>query len=194
MSPPYVRVSFDQGSAPWLAWRTGGIGASDAPTLLCENPWRSRTELLSEKCGRARPVPTSAAMAFGTRTEPEARARYIEAVGVPVEPACLQSTAQPWLRASLDGFSADGARVVEIKCGWNLYQTTANSGQPPRHVVGQLQHILAVTGLDAIDFWCYLPKKAPVLVTVPRDEAYIDRLLAEEAAFWAEVVAERSRR
>lgn len=194
MSPPYVRVSFDQGSTLWLAWRTEGIGASDAPTILGENPWRSRPELLAEKCGRARHVPTSKAMAFGTRTEPEARACYGETVGVPVEPVCLQSTLHDWLRASLDGFSAAGDRVVEIKCGWNLYQTTANSGQPPRHVLGQLQHILLVTGLETIDFWCYLPKKPPVLVTVPRDEAYIDRLLQEEAAFWAEVVAERARR
>ena len=60
--------------------------------------------------------------------------------------------------------------------------------------MGQLQHILAVTGLEAIDFWCYLPKKPPVLVTVARDEGYIGRLLEEEAAFWAEVVAERARR
>ncbi len=191
---PYSRITLEQGTAEWLAWRTQGIGASEAPSILGENPWKSRLALLAEKCGHAPRDFNSAAMAFGTRTEPEARARFVADVGVQVEPACVQSSARAWLRASLDGLSADGTRVVEIKCGPSVYAKTAKDQAPPRYYMGQLQHILAVTALPAIDFWCYLPGQAPVHVLVARDELYIERMLAAEAAFWAEVQEFRARR
>jgi putative phage-type endonuclease len=192
MSLPYVRVNLEQGSDEWLAWRTCGIGASEAPAILGENPWKSREQVLAEKCGLAERSATSPAMAFGTATEPEARASYVATLGVPVEPVCVQSLARDWLRASLDGFSVDGRTVVEIKCGTRVHARTAKTRQPPRHYVGQLQHILAVTGLEAIDFWCYLPGRPPVHVKVARDEAFIRRMLELEEAFWAEVVAFRT--
>ncbi len=191
---PYTRITLEQGTDDWLAWRTQGIGASEAAAILGENPWKSRRALLAEKCGLARRDFNSAAMDFGTRTEPEARAHYVAAVGVQVEPACLQSTAHDWLRASLDGLSADGTRVVEIKCGPSVYAKTAQDRRPPRYYVGQLQHILAVTALPGIDFWCYLPGQPPVHVAVARDDAYIARMLVAEAAFWLEVQDFRAQR
>ena len=188
---PYTRITLEQGTAEWLAWRTQGIGASEAPAILGENPWKSRRALLAEKCGLARRDFNSAAMAFGTRTEPEARARYVAQVGVQVEPVCVQSNTHTWLRASLDGLAVDGTRAVEIKCGPSVYDKTAKQGWPPKYYMGQLQHILAITALPEIDFWCYLPGQVPVHVVVARDDAYIARMLAAEAEFWAEVVAFR---
>ncbi len=188
---PYTRITLEQGTAEWLAWRTQGIGASEAPAILGENPWKSRRALLAEKCGLARRDFNSAAMAFGTRTEPEARARFVAQVGVEVEPACVQSNTHTWLRASLDGLAVDGTRAVEIKCGPSVYAKTAKDDWPPRYYMGQLQHILAITALPEIDFWCYLPGQAPVHVVVARDDAYIARMLAAEADFWEEVVAFR---
>jgi len=191
---PYFRVDLDQGTDAWLAWRTQGIGASEAAAIMGENPWKSRRTLLAEKCGLSRPWSGNAAMAFGTATEPEARARYVAALGVAVEPACVQSHGRDWLRASLDGLSPDGRQAVEIKCGQRAYAETAKTGRPPRYYVGQLQHILAVTGLDAIDFWCYWPGEPEVHVRVGRDEVYIGRLMEAEARFWQEVQAFRSTR
>ena len=193
LSLPYFRVDLDQGSDEWLAWRTQGIGASEAAAIMGENPWKSRRSLLAEKTGVSRPWSGNAAMAFGTATEPEARARYVATLGVAVEPACVQSHGREWLRASLDGLSVDGLRVVEIKCGKSVYAATARTGRPPRYYVGQLQHILAVTELEAIDFWCYWPGEPEVRVRVGRDDAYIGRLMAAEEAFWLEVRELRSR-
>ena len=62
----------------------------------------------------------------------------------------------------------------------------------PGYYVGQLQHILAISGFAAIDFWVWLPGKKPLLLTVPRDEAYIARLTAASAAFWERVLAARA--
>lgn len=191
MPSPYLRIQHEQGSADWHAWRSQGIGASEAAAILGENPWKSRKRVMAEKCGLIGGSSNSAAMAFGTATEPEARRRYIAEVGTHVEPVCIQSTTHDWLRASLDGLAPDGSVVVEIKCGKSVQAHAVKFRQPPRYYMGQLQHILAVTGLESIDFWCYLPGEEPVHVTVARDDAYIERLLVVEAAFWLEVLAFR---
>lgn len=194
MTAPYIRINHRQGSGAWHAWRNQGIGASEAAAILGEYPWKNRKKVMAEKCGLIGDTFNSAAMAFGTATEPEARSRYITAKGTHVEPVCIQSTTHDWLRASLDGLALDGSLVVEIKCGPSVQAHTAKFRQPPRYYIGQLQHILAVTGLGEIDFWCYLPGEEPVHVTVARDEAYIARMLEAEAAFWLEVLAFRGER
>jgi putative phage-type endonuclease len=201
----FTRIDLDQGSAEWLRWRHGGIGASDAPALMGENPWKSAARLLKEKTapppaghGRApvnapgRGIPStigSSAMARGNALEPHARALYCEHAGVSAEPVCIQSNARPWQRASLDGLCSQSGRLVEIKCGDKVYALTAETGTVPRYYVGQLQHILAVTGYASIDFWVWLPGLEPLLLTVPRDDAYIARLNTAEAEFAARVGA-----
>jgi len=83
--------------------------------------------------------------------------------------------------------------VVEIKCGTSVYGKTAELGCVPDYYFGQLQHILAVTGLPSIDFWCYLPGRPELLVPVKRDDYYISRLLEAEHLFWMEVQRNRCR-
>jgi putative phage-type endonuclease len=227
----FITVDHDQGRGEWLAWRHGGIGASDAPALMGENPWKSERRLFAEKCAppkvwfartppraqptlpppprpeavqgslfdppkprtmpAARPVSGGGAMARGNALEPYARALFAEQIGVAVEPLCLESTGRPWQRASLDGIDVASRRVVEIKCGDKVYAHTAATGTVPGYYVGQLQHILCVTGFDAIDFWVWLPGLAPLHLIVPRDDAYIARMTDREAAFWDRVEAAR---
>ena len=124
---PYTTVNLQQGTAEWLEWRSNGIGASDAPTIMGENPWKSAARLLSEKLGTADKVGGNAAMARGTALEPEARRQYEAISKVFVAPICLQSNKHQWLRASLDGLAADGRTVVEIKCGNSGVESAAVS-------------------------------------------------------------------
>ena len=189
-SPVFKIVALDQGSDAWLDWRRGGIGGSDAPAIMGENPWKSPDDVLREKLGLASGEGDSAAMARGVALEPAARRRYAEFVGMDIRPRCLQSVEHDWLIASVDGLSADAGRVVEIKCGESVYRRTALRRRPPSYYYGQLQHILAVTGLGGIDFWCYLPSRPEVHVRVARDEGYIRRLVETEREFWS-VVQER---
>ena len=156
-----------------------------------ENPWKSAEQLLEEKSGKPKPS-SNAAMARGSALEPEARRRYESKFGLSVEPACMQSLSMEWLRASVDGIAADASRVVEIKCGDSVYRKTSQSRQVPSYYVGQLQHILAVTNFETIDFWCYLPNRPEVHVVVLRDQNYIDRLLEVEHAFWVQVCERRA--
>ena len=187
----FTVVNLEQGTPAWLNWRSQGIGASDAPTIMGENPWKSAAQLLEEKSGKPKPS-SNAAMARGSALEPEARRRFESKFGLSVEPACMQSLGMEWLRASVDGIAADASRVVEIKCGDSVYRKISQSRQVPSYYVGQLQHILAVTNFETIDFWCYLPNRPEAHVVVLRDQNYIDRLLEVEHAFWVQVCERRA--
>jgi len=110
----YTIVNLQQGTREWLAWRRRGIGTSDAPTIMGENPWKSTEYLLQEKC-EGRRCGSNAAMAKGMELEPVARERYESKIGISVVPACLQSVKYEWLRASVDGLATDGNTIYPVK-------------------------------------------------------------------------------
>ena len=183
----FTVVNHQQGSDAWREWRRNGIGASDASTIMGENRFKSVSAILREKIGTARDFSQNAAMARGTKLEPEARRLYVAKTGREVHPACLQRTRYDWLRASLDGLAIKHDAVVEIKCGQSAYRTTSQTRTVPDYYYGQMQHILAITGLDTIDYWCYWPGRPPLLIPVPRNPSYIERLLNTELEFWNRV-------
>ncbi len=180
----YQIIALIERTDAWWAWRRGGVGSSDAATILGAKPAKSPERLLLEKQQAPKDSGRNFLRARGAALERTARANYCLAVGFTVEPTCVQSIARPWQRASLDGLSADGERAVEIKCGPATYQSVSARRRPLRQHICQLQHILAVTDLPVIDYWCYCPPHAPVRLEVRRDEAYIERLLIAEEVFW----------
>ncbi len=188
---PYIVVDLEQGTREWRNWRKNGIGASDAPVIMGENPWKSSKKLLEEKLSTVDRDYQNAAMARGAALEPEARRRFEEMSKIKVQPVCLQSKKYDWLRASVDGLALDGSAVVEIKCGESVYKK-ASTKQIPTYYMGQLQHILAVTGLSRIDFFCYLPGRPEIALLVYRNDSYIKRLLAAEKEFWEKLKQSRS--
>jgi putative phage-type endonuclease len=185
-SEPFIRLNFEQSSREWLDWRRGGIGASDAPVIMGLSPWQKEGDLFMLKTGQMAERPANDAMERGKRLEPLARQAYAEQTGIAVEPMCVQSRQHDWMRASLDGLSADGQRVIEIKCPGEKDHSLAASGRVPEKYYPQLQHILAVTGLAEIDYWSFRFGHT-VLLHVQRDDDFIAALLEKEAAFWAMV-------
>lgn len=184
MPRPYLIVPLLEHTPAWWEWRRFGVGSADAATILGESRGKSIEHLLAVKAQPARDSARRGEQDRSAARERKARADYCRALGLPVEPACLQSLARPWQRASIDGLSADGQRAVEIKCGKATYATAAARQRPARPHVAQLQHILAVTGLPVMDYWCHCPPHPPLRLEVRRDEAYIARLLAAEEVFW----------
>ena len=71
----FTIVELEQGSREWLKWRHNGIGGSDAPAVMGENPWKSVRALHREKTRPPKESRKNAAMIRGTRLEPQARAR-----------------------------------------------------------------------------------------------------------------------
>ena len=185
---PYQILPLVERTDAWWEWRRTGIGSSDAATILGKKMAKSVERLLLEKQQPPRNTNRTFLRERGAAIERAARVRYIATVGVPVEPTCIQSLARPWQRASLDGLSADGTNAVEIKSGLAAYQRTSARGRPPSHHYAQLQHILSVTGLPAIDYWCYIPSRPALRLQVLRDDSYIARLLTAEEIFYRRLV------
>ena len=184
---PYARLSLDQGSAKWHSWRNGIIGASDAPVIMGENPWKSAARLLAEKNGLHERFRGNEKTRRGAALEPTARSLYELRNKMKVPPAVLQRLDRLWQCASVDGLDGTGSRVVEIKCGEGVYRHVERYRAPPTYYVGQLQHILAVTDLNVIHLFCYWPGNPELLIDVPRDQKYIDRLIEEEERFFKRV-------
>ncbi|HEY0957955.1 MAG TPA: YqaJ viral recombinase family protein [Novosphingobium sp.] len=177
-------IQLAQGTDEWRKWRASGIGASDASVIMGENPWKSVEDLRFEKHNPQFAARLNSAMARGTILEPIARDAYCLRKKFEVRPLCIQSKEFPWMRCSLDGICLERMHLVEIKCGEKAHKHTARYRSPPRHYYGQLQHAIAVTQSKAIDFWCYLPDRQPILTTIPRNDWYIERLISRELEFW----------
>jgi putative phage-type endonuclease len=187
MNGNYSIVNLVQDSQEWKKWRHNGITATDAPIIMGENPWKSTSELLQKKTSPPQDEFINDSMRRGMELEPIARRTYNSKYGKDVRPVCLQSDTHDWLKASIDGLSFDGRTVAEFKSGESVYKSALNS-KVPDYYYGQLQHILAITGLPAIDFFCYLPDRPTVLIKVDRNNSYITRLIDEEQKFWRKVL------
>ncbi|NBV71953.1 MAG: hypothetical protein EBR60_07925 [Burkholderiaceae bacterium] len=187
----FSRVNFDQGSKEWLGWRRMGIGASDAPVIMGENPWKSSNYLLEEKLGRKKEWSGNEATRSGQLNEPAIRQYLAKKFVFEINPCCIECNEISWMKASLDGISNAGNRVFEIKFGKKVYAEVAKTKTVPKYHYGQLQHILAITGLSFIDYCCGWEGEQPIHLQIPRDDSYINKLIEMEHLFWKRVIEGR---
>jgi putative phage-type endonuclease len=187
---PYKLIPIEQGSAEWLAWRRGKITASMAATILGVSPWETPLQLYN-KILSGEETPDNDAMAHGRNTEAEARGWLIDRLNVGYIPACMESTHYPWMAASLDGWNAYTDKpIVEIKCPMKSYAVIQDMCEVPAHYYPQLQHQMAVSGAQQMYFLTYSKAdQEGVILTVKRDDLFIEKLIIAEEAFYRRVVA-----
>ena len=164
-----------QNTQEWLELRKSHIGASDAPIILGQSPWKTAFQLWEEKLGLREPQQINAAMMRGHELEQIARSAYSKHTGVMVEPEVVFHTEKEWMMASLDGLSLDRSIVVEIKCPGEIDHNIAAQGKVPAKYYAQLQHQLAVIGLKRLHYFSYREDSYHI-VEVDRDDAFIKRL------------------
>ncbi len=180
-----------QNTPEWHRWRRQGIGASDAPVIMGEAPFKSPRTLWSIKTGRTQEDHAGPAARRGQHLEPFARRAYERQTGIHMEPLCLVHEEFDWMRASLDGISFDGTTVLEIKCPLSVRdRTSAREGRVPPHYYAQLQHELEVSRAERAHYWSF-DRTAGTLIEVRPDRDYAKRLLEAEAAFWQLVTENR---
>lgn len=185
----YRNYEISQDTPEWLKWRESVLGASDAPTVMSENPWKSRKQLLEEKLGLRPGFQGNAATEEGKRLEPVARRRIQEEFGIALDPTLVQSSFYPFLAASLDGMDSRSLEIFEIKCGRKSFEEVRRTRQVPKYYYGQLQHMLMVTRMAQLHFSVFRPEHGLITLTVARDDAYIGRLLEAELEFAQELTA-----
>jgi putative phage-type endonuclease len=182
-------IPLQQNTKEWHKFRLGGIGASEASSVLAIDPWRTPCQLWEQKLGLREGAKENDAMRRGKALEPEALSKFMEIIQIPVAPQVCKSTRWSHMFASMDGMSEDGKTAVEIKCpGLHTHMITVN-GKVPDYYIPQLNHQMQVLHLDKIHYMSYCPEyeDAPIVIlTHCRDES-ADDLVAKEAIFWQNV-------
>lgn len=177
----------EQNTKEWEDLRKTKIGASDAPIIMGDSPWKTPNQLWKEKSGLVENTYKSAAMQKGHDSEQHGRDIFKKETGVEVFDKVLIHTDCEWMMASLDGISEDCKTCVEIKtCGKEDFEK-ALKNEVPKKYVAQLQHQLCVTGLDKMYYLAlsYSDITEYVLFEVQRDQKYIEKMLLKEAQFFS---------
>jgi predicted phage-related endonuclease len=85
--------------------------------------------------------------------------------------------------ASFDGISVKRDYALEIKCPGKKDHGTALKGSIPIKYYPQLQHQLAVCGLDFIYYYSFDGEDGVTLI-VQRDDDFIKNMIDKEKQFW----------
>jgi putative phage-type endonuclease len=198
-------INLDQGGNDWLVWRAGGIGGSDSGVIMGVSPYCTREKLLGQKAvrrfGITRQTNTGKtdAMLRGIEKEPMVRDTYNKRTGQNLVPACGIHDKYQWMRASFDGLLLpDFTRALEIKCPNKNVHQSALDGIVATLYWPQVQHLLAVSGADRLDFvsWSENPffgDRQLARVIVRPDWPYIEEMIEAEKIFMEEVMAARAK-
>jgi len=177
-----VNKQFEQGSKEWLELRKHHIGASEAATILKIDPWKSPYNLFEEKLGLIVPRETEA-MRRGKEMESYAREEFEKVTGIKMTPQVMFHPEVKYMMASMDGVSEDGRQALEIKCPGEATYKLAIAGKVPEHYNAQLQHQMAVMGLQVIFYFCF-DGSTDIVLEIERNKDYIVTSYREEAEFW----------
>ena len=189
----------EQGSPEWLAARVGKVTASRVADVVAKTKsgWGAsranyQAELIAERLtGAPGETYSSAAMKWGTETEPLARDAYefyadvsVVRVGLIDHPSIAMSAASP------DGLVGDDG-LVEIKCPNTATHIDTLLGQAvPAKYVAQMHWQMACTGRKWCDFVSFdprMPEHLRLFVRrVPRDDALVAQLEADVSEFLRE--------
>lgn len=159
------------------------VGASDCPIIMRKSPWKTPFQLWEDKLGLSKPEPDTYYMKRGRDLEPLARDAYIMHTGNYVVPKQVFHPHILYMMANMDGITEDHSVAVEIKCPGEMDHLVAKQGNVPEKYMPQLQHQLAVIGIDQIDYFSYRDGDF-VLIEVQRDESFIKQIYEEERKFW----------
>jgi putative phage-type endonuclease len=184
----YLIEDLEQGTHEWHSWRKGVIGASDAPKIMGENPWGSRSSLFNEKLGLVREFEGNAKTREGNSLEGDARNSLAKKFKIKLKPTIVQDSKEPFLAASLDAICSDYENIFEIKAGVKAYEYTQQKREVPEYYKGQLQHMLMVTGMSSLIYAVYRPGKPLLTLEVFRNDSYIRKLRKNEKQFIQELI------
>ena len=146
--------------ATWLSYRRMGVCGSDTGIILGLNPYRSVIELWEDKIGQL-PIEENENnfTHFGHLLEPIVRQEFQRQIGlkVSVRNAIFQSEQYPWMLADIDGIvtEEDGTKAIfAAKTAIEYKKGIWDEGTIPDSYFSQLQHYMAVTGLDKAYIAC----------------------------------------
>lgn len=178
----------------WLEWRRAGIGSSDMPAILGVSPFGTALGVYLEKTGEVTDdAPATMQQRIGLAMEPALGRLYEEETGRVIvgTQVKVQHPAIGFLRATLDGRTADG-RVVELKTCGEARAGEFGEGEDelPEHWLIQAHHQLVVTGAEAVDFAILRGGRALSFEvrTVTREPDLYEIVMDAALDFWRRVI------
>ena len=198
MDPQVQRLldlpQFVQRSPEWFEQRNNAITASDIPTVLNENKYKTAWSLLMDKCNKnPKPFVGNDATRWGTHYEDHAielysslREKKVLSFGLIIHPA------YPWLGGSPDGITTDGI-LLEVKCP---LRRKIVHGEVPAHYLSQILLNMEICNLEIGHFIEYIPGDSTTpmeinIVEIKRDREWFERSLPVMKAFWDDVLKYR---
>lgn len=177
----------------WLEERRNGIGGSEAATVLGVSPYNSKLDLYAEKRGLVEPTEMEEWQRVGLLLEPVILAEYNRIHGTFFEmwPQFGLATHpdRPWMCCTPDVMPM-GKHGVSLKTASLRVHDQWVDG-PPVHYQVQCQHEMEVLGLDSMDIIVFKMGFGPAFEVhhIPRNQEFIDKMVALEEQFWIEVQA-----
>lgn len=199
MTTPTALLEGDARAA-WLEERRTGVGSSDASALVGLNRYSSALEVYLQKIGELGSEPENEAMRWGNILEGPVAEEFANQTGfdivVPPIPegavsGMVRSDLWPWMTANIDRYLAEpGAdewcALLEVKTG-GPYVAADWGDEPPDHVLVQVQHQLAVTGLSRAFVAVLIAGQHFRYYEVLRGDEIIAGLVELEREFWDQV-------
>ena len=132
----------------WFEMRYRMITASDWGSVFNKSKFKTRNQLILDKCGYGKPYKPNPITQWGTKYEEVANAIYEKRTNMKVhEFGCMPHTEYDFLGASPDGISECGI-MLEIKCP---AKRKINQTIPAQYYI-QMQGQLEVCDLDRCDY------------------------------------------
>jgi putative phage-type endonuclease len=176
-------------TAEQIATRKTGFGGSDAAAACGLSRWQTPLGLYLEKRGEVEPNETNDLMDWGNRLEPAIRQAYSDATGrvVRLPRETLRHPRFPFMLCHPDGVT-DDFRLFEAK----NTRSGEEWGEPgtdqiPAPYLVQVQHNMAVTGLQVADVAVLVGGSDFRLYEVPADDEAQEIIVALEAELWGRI-------
>ena len=184
--------------AEWLAWRRGGIGASDIAGILGISPWSSPFAVWAEKLNLLPDdeLDDDDPREFGRRAEAMVGPWFCERTGLWLtgEQMWLTSKDEPWMLATPDALVCDDSAGFTQPAGHapmedvlGPLEIKTDFGKPwpeiPVHYAAQGQWQMAVGGWNRMWF-AVLHGRRFRTYELERDQADIDYMIERARAFW----------
>ena len=177
----------EQLSPEWFAARLGNPGASSFSKIITSTgkPSTQATDYMYQLAGEfvrgeAEFIEPTIHMQNGIEREAKARISFEMETGLDVEQVGLVYTDDKRAHCSPDGLMPDLERGIEIKCP--IASTHAGyliDNKLPTDYIQQVQGSMLVTGYKEWVFMSYYPGVKQLILTIERDEDYINLLRAE---------------
>jgi putative phage-type endonuclease len=193
--PDVVADTLGMSRDDWLELRAQGLGGSDAAWVLGRSPYKSTYSGWAEKAGLV-PEPDlsdNEAVEWGNVLEPVVADRFASLYGFEVVnlPVMLAHPTYPHMLANVDRFIVEDGRItglLEVKTAGLRQADYWQGDNVPVHYALQVQHYLAVTGLDYGYLVVLIGGQQMKAYRLDRDEATIAELIEAECDMWERII------